>query len=274
MWADLHVHTHWSDGTDTPREVMARARAAGVTIVAVTDHDTVAGVAESLEAGQSFGVEVLPALEITTSYNGDEEIHLLGYFINPEDPILAERLAAVRDVRRRRIVAMAERFVRLGMPFAAEEVLAAGRSSVGRPHVADILIRKGYVRSTGEAFERWLKKDAPGYVPKTNPSWREGIAWIREAGGIAVMAHPGVTNHDEVIAAMAAEGLSGLEVWYPRHDTVAENHYLKMARRYHLVATGGSDCHGRRNGEPILGKVKLPVGAVEELKKCRMMNAE
>ena len=216
---DLHLHTTHSDGSLPPAEVLALAQKAGVTALAITDHDIVAGIPEAIEAGARLGIEVIPGIEISSRY-GESELHILGYFLDWKDVALSSRLAQLRASRHRRNPRIIEKLNHLGLDLTYEEVKAlAGTESVGRPHIARVLMDKGYVQSAKEAFDRYLAEGAAAYVPRELPEPAEAIAWIRAARGIPVLAHPTWVKESEdglltLCEKLKADGLGGIEVHY------------------------------------------------------------
>lgn len=252
-FADLHSHTTASDGTQPPAENVRLAKEAGLTAMAVTDHDTVAGLEEALSAGKMYGIDVVPGVEIS-SVSGGQDVHVLGYWIDYRDPRFLERLAELREVRNRRNEMMLERLRELGIDITYEDVMASLKTSknpedtVGRPHIADALMRKGYVSSMKEAFDRYLAKGAAAYVnpPRIEP--QTAVRWIREAGGAAVLAHPGLYGMDSLIPELAAVGIVGVEAYHADHTPEQEAHYVKLAEEHGLLVTAGSDFHGSRAG--------------------------
>jgi predicted metal-dependent phosphoesterase TrpH len=255
---DLHVHTTHSDGSSTPAEVAGLAHKAGVTALAITDHDIMTGVAEATVTGQQFGIEIIPGLEIS-SLLGDSELHVLGYFLDPQEAGLNERLTVLRQSRHRRNPQIIERLQALGIDITYQEVLAlAGTGSVGRPHIARILLGKGVVATATEAFDRFLAADRPAYVPRILPSPAEAIQWIKAAKGLAVLAHPTWVKTTEgtltdLVRQLKAGGLDGVEVHYSTHTAGQTREYLGLARQLGLLVTGGSDFHGLTKPDIAVG---------------------
>ncbi|SEN06974.1 PHP domain-containing protein [Lihuaxuella thermophila] len=250
MRVDLHCHTTASDGLLTPAQVVRLAKEAGLAAVAITDHDTVAGVEEAKQAGSELGVEVVPGVEISTLWNG-REIHMLGYFIDTQHPDLLNKLKAQREVRKLRNRMMIEKLNELGIDITMEEVEAKKRGpnlNVGRPHIAEVLIDKGVVQSMDEAFDRFLGRDGLAYVTPERISPQDAIELVHASGGVAVIAHPGLYERDELIPELVRKGLNGIEVNHPDHPEQAKERYRLLAEQYQLIATAGSDFHGERNG--------------------------
>jgi predicted metal-dependent phosphoesterase TrpH len=280
-FVDLHTHTTASDGLHAPEENVRMAREAGLAAVAITDHDTVAGLPAAYREGARLGVTVVAGVEISTVANG-QDIHVLGYDMNLEDSLFLERLGELRSVRRRRNDLMLERLRELGIPIRREEVeaiqaerqAAADRQadSMGRPHIADWLIRGGYVADLREAFDRYLGKGGQAYVnpPRIHPA--EAIRWIHEAGGCAVLAHPGLYGDDPLVEELIRTGLDGIEALHSDHTPEQEERYRRMAKQAGLVVTGGSDFHGARQGEMFHGPVgnrRVGIEALEQLQLRR-----
>ena len=267
-FADLHLHTRYSDGAWTPDELVREAARLSFAAIAVTDHDTLDAIPEALAAGARCEVEVIAGVELTCRIEM-QEIHMLGYFFGDSwrDASLQAVLAHAKQIREQRTAEFVHRLNSLDIPLTLQDVLACSDcGSIGRPHVAMALVNRGVVRSTEEAFERFLKRGRPGFVDRYRMTAAEAIGHIKRAGGLAVLAHPGLNKVDAHIAMMIEQGLDGLEVWHPRHSAAQSEHYLKLTERLGLLATGGSDCHGPARGEPLLGTVKVPYERVEELR--------
>jgi predicted metal-dependent phosphoesterase TrpH len=267
MFADLHLHTRFSDGTYTPEELAAQAKRHGLRVIALTDHDTVEGCPRLQAACDAGGIEFIPGTELTADWNGNE-VHILGYFLDVTRDGFLKEITKFQEVRQNRIYEMAAKLNEIGIPLRPETVfeLASCRSP-GRPHVARALVQEGFCESLDEAFERFLKKHRPAWVPKFKISGLQAITIIHNAGGIAVLAHPGLNRTDEFIPELAAAGLDGLECFHTKHSPSASEHYLEIATRLHLLVTGGSDCHGMSKGRPLIGTVKLPASYIGPLRE-------
>jgi predicted metal-dependent phosphoesterase TrpH len=271
--ADLHLHTCFSDGTYTPEELAGHARRCGLKAVALTDHDTMEGCERMAAACQAHGPEFIPGSEITSEFHG-HELHMLGYYLDPQNSTLREQLARFQEVRRQRVHDMVDRLNRLRIPLAVETVFAlASCRSPGRPHVARALVQGGWCSSLDEAFERFLKKGKPAWAPKFKVPATEAIALIHQAGGLAALAHPGLNHCDEAIPDLAAAGMDGLECFHTKHSTAMTQRYLETAERHHLLVTGGSDCHGMSKGQPLIGSLKVPYECVERLREAMQRRA-
>ena len=264
-FADLHLHTNFSDGTFTPEELVLHAQKAGLACIALTDHDTVEGCARAAAACAAVKMTFIPGAELTAEHD-DTEVHILGYLLDTENKVLLERIAQFQTVRQNRIREMVAALNDLGVPLKVEVVFElANCKSPGRPHVARALVKEKLVGNLDEAFDRFLKKNRPAWVPKTKMSALEAVELIHQAGGMAVMAHPGLNRTDEIIPGLVDAGLDGIECFHTKHSTVMSERYLEIAEKYHLLVTGGSDCHGYSKNKPLIGTVKLPYEHIEKL---------
>lgn len=259
---DLHLHTTASDGTLAPAALVQRAVSAGITVLSVTDHDTVAGLPDARAAAQALGVRLIDGIEITAVEDA-RDVHMLAYFFDPDSPALIEFLGRQRADRVRRVEEMAARLKELGAPIDLSALLdVAGREpgrSVGRPQVADALVAAGYAESRGDAFDRLLGDEGPAYVPRRGATPAEVIALVWEAGGIVSLAHPALLGNDAIIPRMAREGLTAIEVCHSDHDAAAERHYRGLAATLGVAVSGGSDFHGESaHRTATIGVVTLP----------------
>ena len=265
-FVDLHLHSRFSDGTYTPEELVAQARRCELAAIALTDHDSVEGCAATAQACAAAGIEFVAGAELTAEQDGNE-LHLLGYFIDMQNGRLLTQIARFQAVRQDRIREMVSRLNKLKVPLSAEAVFVlANCRAPGRPHVARALVQAGLCGNLDEAFERFLKKNRPAWVPKFKMSAGEAIDLIHQAQGVAVLAHPGLNRTDEVIPGLVEAGMDGIECFHTKHSTATSEHYLELADRFHLLVTGGSDCHGLSKGRPLIGTVKVPYQHVEQLK--------
>jgi predicted metal-dependent phosphoesterase TrpH len=266
-FADLHLHTNFSDGTYTPEELAAHGHRHGLAAMALTDHDTVEGCERMAAACAVDGIEFISGTELTAEIGGIE-LHLLAYYVDLHNEKLLLEIGRFQVVRQNRIREMVARLNELNVPLHAEAVFAiANCRSPGRPHVARALVQAGLCGNLDEAFDRFLKVNRPAWVPKFKMSAVDAIALVHQAGGVAVMAHPGLNRSDEIIPELAAAGMDGIECFHSRHSTATSNHYLQMADEFNLLVTGGSDCHGMNKGKPLIGSIKLPYQHVQALKE-------
>jgi predicted metal-dependent phosphoesterase TrpH len=265
-FVDLHLHSRFSDGTYAPEEVAAQAQRYGLAAIALTDHDSVEGCPETERACAAVGIEFIAGIELTSEQD-ENELHILGYCIDTNNSRLLTEIARFQAVRQNRIREMVERLNRLRVPLSADAVFAlANCRAPGRPHVARALVAARLCGSLDEAFERFLKKNRPAWVPKFKMSGEKALELIHQAGGVAVLAHPGLNRTDEVIPGMVEAGIDGIECFHTKHSTATTEHYLQLADRFHLLVTGGSDCHGMSKGKPLIGTVRVPYQHLEKLK--------
>ena len=276
---DLHLHTTASDGVMSPAEIVRYAKSKGLQAIAITDHDTIDGCEEGLSEGEKIGFEVIPGIEISAEHSPGS-MHILGFFLDVHHPLLNERLEYLQKARAERNPKMVQKLNQLGIDVTYEEVLkASGGGQVGRPHFANVLLEKKYVRSFQEAFDRFLKKGAPAYVDKFRFTSKEALHFINEARGVAVLAHPntlGVSGYvelEKLIVRLVGEGLKGIEVYYPEHSAAEVAQYKTLADRYSLLSTGGTDYHGIEKNELDIGvgrgDMKLSYSIVENMKALR-----
>lgn len=258
MRFDLHLHTTASDGHLTPLQLIDRAGELGLDAIAVTDHDSVEAVAEVCDLGAARGITVVPGVELSASHDG-RDIHILGYFVEPTDSDLLARLRMLREARMERARAMVDALAAEGYMVPLDEVLdlAAG-GAVGRSHVARALVARGHAQDVADAFQRLIGRGRPFYVPKPVSSPLEVLQTVRDAGGVAVLAHPGVTRVDELIPELVASGLRGLEAYHGEHSEADRLRYASMAEESGLLVTGGSDYHGPSSPGVDMGAVEMP----------------
>lgn len=270
-FADLHIHTHFSDGTLSPQEVVEQALRAGLSCISITDHDSVTGVGPAQLAVRDFDLEVIAGIELSSESEG-KDIHILGYFVDCLNETFRSELIKIQDTRVERIKKMIFKLKEQGVnniDFDEVVSLSECRGSLGRPHLALVLKQKGWVATTAEAFKKYLDEDCPAYVKKYKLSPAEAIKLIQKAGGIAVLAHPMITNRDELIPGLVAAGLQGIEVYYPNYSEETVRYYEGIAQKYQLVKTGGSDGHGKAKASTYIGKIKVPYLVVEQLKALK-----
>ena len=256
---DLHLHTTASDGTDTPAELVRECRAAGLSTMAVTDHDTVAALVESASEAGSAGIAFVAGIEITAAWHR-RDVHMLGYFIDPSSAALGAFLRAQVDDRLRRARAVGDNLAALGAPIDIEALIARlNGQPLLRPHIAAALVEAGHVADGVEAFDRYIGEGRPAYVGRRGAAPADVVRIIRDAGGLSSMAHPGVTRADELIPALADAGLDAIEAYHTDHAPEDTARYLALARRLGLAVTGGSDFHGFRSEHSNgFGTVCLP----------------
>jgi len=267
---DLHTHTHFSDGALAPEELMTRAAERQLGTLAITDHDTVEAIARArawLAGPAAAPFELVPGVELSSAIE-DLDLHILGYFVDPEHGVMLERLAQFRAERLERARAILARLEALGVPVNLRDVLElAGPGVVGRPHVARALIHAGHTESMEDAFRRYLGAQGAAFVPR--PAFRpeQAIEIIHGAGGVSVLAHPGAALSVAVVERLVAAGLRGVEVWHPQHGVATVRRYRELSRRLGLPETGGSDFHEPGRGVE-LGGMPVPPAAVARLKQA------
>lgn len=265
---DLHLHTVFSDGMLTPEQTVIAAAANAVTLIAITDHDEVAGIAPAQAVARAYGIEVISGVEINTTV-GKEEVHILGYGFPVDSAILREGLQRRRDARRVRLDAMLSRLASLGYPLELEKVLAiAGNGSVGRPHLGRALVESGYVPDLVTAFDKLIGNRAPAYIPRSPFTPEEAIALIHQAGGVTSLAHPGkLGDPKRFLNRLTAAGLDALEVYHSDHAPAATQRLLGWARQYRLAVTGGTDSHGPNGPHTVqIGAVAIPDEVAEQFR--------
>ncbi len=265
---DLHTHTTCSDGSLTPRELVREAVRRGVRVLAITDHDSTDALAEAREeAGMHPLLTLVPGIEINCDVDGGE-IHILGYFIEYEAEWFQEFCHAQRAERAARVHRIAARLAELGLPIDPREVFALVKNgSAGRPHIAQVMVRRGYVKSVRAAFDKYLRVGGLAHVPRRKFSPSEAIALVRKARGVPVLAHPGLAGKDELIPELVRAGLMGIECYYQEHSAAQTATYAEMCKNLGLVATGGSDFHGSQSGRTNpLGVPSVPLAVYDALK--------
>lgn len=251
---DLHCHTNASDGTLTPTQLVELAARKGLAAIAITDHDVLSALPEARLAGERLSVEIVAGVELSTTHGGLADLHLLGYFVDPEEPRLAARLAEFRATRAARKGMIVEKLRAMGVDIREDELPDA--ESIGRPHIARVLMDKGIVASMQEAFDRYLADGKPANVPKARIDATEAIALVHGAGGVAVLAHPGLVKDGaglRIIAELAAAGLDGVEVEHSKHDSDTRRRLRELCAKHGLLETGGSDFHGENKPDVDLG---------------------
>jgi len=275
---DLHIHTSSSDGSYSPKEIVALAKEQGLKAIAITDHDTIEGNKQAVVAGIKRGVEVIPGVEISVEWN-KRPVHILGYYIDLEHRKLASQLKQLVAFREERNPKIVKKLNLLGLQLSYDDVKrVAGEGTVGRPHFAQVLVKKGYVKNEDQAFSQYLQRGASAYVEKKRFSPQEGISLINDAGGIAVLAHPFTTDGiidremEPFIVQFKQLGIEGIEALYPLHSSQQTLQLQDLAKKYQLLVTGGTDFHGKQKPHIRLGRgfgnMRVPYQLVIEMKKA------
>ncbi|VAX25688.1 FIG00031715: Predicted metal-dependent phosphoesterases (PHP family) [hydrothermal vent metagenome] len=266
-FADLHLHTTRSDGYFSPSELVSKGARLGFSTLAITDHDTVGGIEEASREATRHEIELIPGIEISTNYGG-KSVHILGYMINIQNAVLLKTLSGIIDKRIERLENMVHRLADLGYPLDISDVFSfIGNRVPGRALLARYLVKAGYYKSVGEVFENILGDSGEVYEPVSVLNPENAIEIINGAGGISSIAHPGNTRVDEIFPRLVEAGLDGVEAYNPIHTKPVVSHYLKIAQKYDLLVTGGSDYHGPQCPARNIGQIKLDYTHVERIKE-------
>jgi len=276
-YADLHVHTTFSDGAFTPEEAVAFAREAGLCAISITDHDMTDGIEPAIARGGDCGVEIIPGIElsseITNANGGHTELHILGYLIDWKNEEFQKTISLFRKARTQRAAIIIEKLALIGIKLdEARLKKIAGGGAIGRLHFAKVLVETGFAGSITDAFQRFLGHGKPAYAPKMALSPADAIRLILDTGGVPVLAHPLYVHstNANIITELVELGLKGIETWHSKHPPAAVKKFADIAFELGILSTGGSDCHGSfANEPPMMGKIKIPYHTVVELKKCK-----
>jgi predicted metal-dependent phosphoesterase TrpH len=273
--ADLHLHTNKSDGILSPAELTATALRYNLAAISITDHDTVEGIDEGIDAGKANSVTVVPGIEFNTQID-QEELHILGYYIDHHNDDLVKLIMKLKAARWQRIEKMVDKLHALGVKITIDRVMSEIRddAAVGRPHVARAMIKAGYVADIKEAFDKYIGIDRPAFVERYKLLPSEAIVLIKSAGGVPVLAHPGLMQNTGYVFKCIEDGIQGIEVYHSRHSDYDVIKYMDIAKQFGLIPTGGSDCHGDKDadGQMLIGSVTVPYETVERLFECAEMN--
>jgi len=272
LFIDLHLHTTASDGTFSPTQVVKIALELKLKAIAITDHDTVGGIQEALKAAENEPIEIIPGIEFSTEFNS-ESFHIVGLFIDYQNKDLLKltyKIKNAREIRAKRIIEKVN-VLKAGPEITFDEVLAISEGLIGRPHVGEIMLRKGYAKTMNEVFEKYLRRGGPCYVPRFKLSPKEAIEFLLKIKAIPILAHPGYIskeiNLDAFLKELKQTGLMGIEVYYPSHTDEQIEYFKKLAKKYGLLISGGTDCHGKLNEGPFIGSLNIPYKFLEEIKK-------
>jgi predicted metal-dependent phosphoesterase TrpH len=284
---DLHVHTNKSDGTFSPEEVVDYAYNIGLSAIAITDHDTVFGITPAMERGDKYGIEIIPGIEMSAEWTEEHEefeVHMLGYFIDWKNPEFQKRLHELTDVRMRRaeiiLGKLRSRNIKLELEDLKEfiqPVEGKGTPWVGRLHIAQAMVKKGYVTSINRAFDQYIGNKKCCFVPKHQLTPEGAVQMIKEMHGLSVIAHPGLLNSDfaaSLIRRLSKVGLDGIETYYPEHRENTIKNMENLAKENNLVMTGGTDCHGFAKGSIHMGSIPIPYELLEKMKQRKAQQEE
>ena len=264
---DLHTHSDYSDGTDRPGRILSKAVRAGLSAIAITDHDSIAGQQEAIEIAEGLGIEYITGIEFSTKHNRTK-YHILGYFIEPGNQQLIATEKSLLEQRMERGRKMLEKLANIRKPLEFDDVLTFFTGNcLTRLHIAKAMVKRGYVRNVQEAFDKYIAKGKPAYVPRKGLYTKEAIKLIHQAGGIAVWAHPFIMGKLSHLPDLLSWGLDGIEVYYPKHSPENVKILEKYADKYGLVKTGGSDYHGKGTDMEEIGKFKVPYSLLEAMKE-------
>ena len=270
--ADLHIHTYLSDGTFSPEKVVEYSASKGLDAIAITDHDTCAAIEPAIEASKNFGLEIVPGVELAAELEG-AEIHILGYLIDWQNMLFLNKLREIADARRNRAKEILKRLREKNVVISEEELFDfSGQGTVGRLHIAHLLLRKGFVFSIPEAFSRYIGDKAPCYVKKSRLLPEEVVGMIKDAVGVAVLAHPKTIklkhkSIEDIVKLLVEKGIEGIEVYHSDQTKHDEKRLRNIADRYGLLVTGGSDCHGHGKKEILIGRVRVPYELIVKMKE-------
>jgi len=270
MPADLHIHSTFSDGTDTPEEIVKKAAVGGLTVISITDHDNIDAIKPAIKAAQDLSIEVIPGIELSTELPG-YEIHILGFYFDYESEFLNNFLKKLVLSRRERIYKIADKLSNIGVKVDAEKILkSAGQGSAGRPHIARVMVEDGFASDIGDAFRKYLNFGLPSYVSHYKMTPKEAVDLIKKCGGFSVLAHPAASKCRHILDNFISDGIDGIEVFYLNHNNFQKKEFLDFAIKNGLIITGGSDYHGVSINKNVnLGDLKLNDKYIIDLKNRR-----
>lgn len=269
--ADLHIHSNYSDGKLKVNEIIRYAKEMNLEAISITDHDTLTGTIEAINHRDRGGLEVIPGIEFSTVYKG-EEIHILGYLFDYTDLVFSSFTKEMQNHREKRALSMIDKFNAKGINITMDELIRyANGDSVGRPHFARLLMDKGYAKNINDSFSKYLLSGSEFYVERFKLSPQETIEMIKKAKGISVLAHPGLVNNQELLTDIINMNIDGIEVYHSKHNNQQVREYYSLAKKNHLLITGGSDCHSSSpNEKPFIGSVKISYSYIEKLKQLKV----
>lgn len=271
---DLHLHTTASDGCYSPEKVVQLAHEKGIRVLAITDHDTTAGLSVAKQQAEEYALEFIPGIELSTVY-AEHEIHILGYYIEQSSKEMQENLQEIASSRVNRVKKIVAKLNELGYPISYEDVRKkTSCGTIGRPHIALAMMDYGIINNVEEAFEKFLNQGCPAFVPRYQLTPQDAVILITKAGGIPVLAHPGLGFPEHLLPELVSYGLKGIEVFHPRHSLEVQENYYRLACHYELIVTGGSDFHGHDKKDWwYFGKMRVPLESLQRLKEIREENS-
>lgn len=266
--ADLHLHTHHSDGAFSPYELIRRARNAGLSVISITDHDNVAAVDESIAWGREMNVDIIPGLELSVAM-GEKDVHLLAYFFDHTNKNLLDYLSFFRHERVKRAERIVDKLNKINIPLRMESVMdQAGIGAVGRPHIASALVEEGLIETYHEAFLKYIGTGAPAYEKKFQLTPEDAVRLIASAGGLTFLAHPGKATAESELLHLIKAGIDGIETVHPSHSETQQAYYRRVVDQYFLLESGGSDFHGgKKNDDDVLGGITVPMCIVDRMRQ-------
>ncbi len=268
-YADLHLHTKFSDATYSVEELISVAAEKGLSCIAITDHDSVDGLIYLRDNIPNPSIEVIPGIELSCDIDS-YEAHILGYFVDIDNYEFRIKLEEIKDARRKRICDMTDKLKDLGIVIDPQEVFdLSGNGTVGRLHLARVMHKNGFISNTTEAFYKYIGDNCPAYVSQFRLTPEEAIKLLLKVGAVPILAHPYSLRNQELIYSLLDSGLRGLEVYYPEHTQGMQEHYLNFTKKYNLLISGGSDCHGNAKIRSSIGSVKIPYELVEKIRNSR-----
>ena len=266
-YADLHVHTSYSDGMLTPQEVVEKAEVLKLKAIAITDHDCIEGIDPAIKAARGTSLEVVPGVEISAAVE-DKEIHILGYFIDWKKSPIVDTLTKMKANRVERMEKILSLLKKQGLEISEEKVFGTLKEgTVGRLHLARIMVEQRMVRNIHEAFDRYIGDGKPCHIKHKRLDFSKAIKLIRDSGGVPVIAHPGTMGYDKYFPIYIEKGLRGVEAFHSKHNLIMNNKYVRLAKKYGLLVTGGSDCHGMGPGKILIGKTTVSCEILNELRE-------
>ncbi|MDP8263303.1 MAG: PHP domain-containing protein [Candidatus Ancaeobacter aquaticus] len=265
-YIDLHIHTNYSDGTYSPSEVVHQASRIGLRAISITDHDTVDGIEEAMNAARDLSLEIIPGIELSAD-DGNNQMHILGYYIDWRNPTFNAQLTELSDDRLNRARSIVDKLNQIGVKIDFNEVMnISGKGTVGRMHIAQAMKKKGIVNTVQESFNKYIGNGRSAYTAKYKLRPGEAIKLIKDSGGVSVVAHPGLLKRQAIIEELIDLGLDGIEVYHTDHKPAAVKKYLLVAAAHNLIVSGGSDCHGLGKDKMLMGTVKVPYDVLERMK--------